>query len=118
MTEQIFTADPEPDTATLRHCCAPGTRRDNLQKLKQRHFGPIAPEIGHRIRRRTGRPICRRPASARLLPLKIAIQKAGIKTATIEPAELPWPALVKRLRNYAEQPRADHLMLWAGPDLC
>lgn len=42
-------------------------------------------------------------------PLKIAIQQTGVKTSTIEPTELPWPALVKRLRDHAEQARAKEL---------
>lgn len=42
-------------------------------------------------------------------PLKVAIQKAGIRTSAIESAELPWPALVARLCAYAQQPRAADL---------
>jgi hypothetical protein len=91
MTEQIFTPDPEPGTDTL-DAVPPTTCR----------------EIG-------ATPLCTAPDETAVTPaptfppLKIAIQKSGIKTSAIEPAELPWPALVKRLRDYAEQRRAADL---------
>lgn len=49
------------------------------------------------------------PPALTFPPIKIAIQKAGIRTSAIESAELPWPALVARLRAYADQPRAADL---------
>ncbi|MDS4054983.1 YfjI family protein [Accumulibacter sp.] len=51
----------------------------------------------------------RRSASADFSAAQDGRPKSGIKTCAIELAELPWPVLVKRLRDYAEQPRADHL---------
>lgn len=58
-----------------------------------------------------GIPLCAAttvPPAPTFLLLKVAIEKSGIKTSAIEPAERPWPALVRRLRDYAGQPRADH----------
>jgi hypothetical protein len=87
MTEQIFTPDPEPGTDTLD--AVPPTTCREIEAI----------------------PLCAAttvPPAPTFPPLKVAIQKSGIKTSAIEPAELPWPALVRRLRDYAGQPRADH----------
>ena len=41
--------------------------------------------------------------------LKVSIQKNGVKTSAIESAEMSWSSLVKRLREYADKPRAANL---------
>ena len=97
MTEQIFTPDPEPATDTLD--TVPPTTRKIIEATPL--YGATAAGRGPDVP-----PTRPAPTSA---PLKIAIQKTGIKTSAIEAAELPWLALVKRLRDYAEQPRAEHL---------
>lgn len=88
MTELIFTPDPEPGTDTLDTVPPTTCKKIEATPLCDATAVPPAPTFA---------------------PLKIAIQKSGIKTSAIEPAELPWPVLVNRLRTYAEQPRADHL---------
>ncbi|MBL8420199.1 MAG: DUF3987 domain-containing protein [Dechloromonas sp.] len=100
MIEQIFTPDPEPGTDTLDTVC---TDPDATTC-------PTGISCGHKKIEAT--PLCDAtavPPAPTFSPLKIAIQKSSIKTSAIEPAELSWPALVKRLRDYAGQPRADDL---------
>lgn len=101
MTEQIVTPDREPST-------------DTLDAVRTDPTATTCKKIG-------AMPLCEATAAGHgpdapstlpaptLPPLKIAIQKSGIKTSAIVPAELPWPALTKRLRDYAGQARADHL---------
>ena len=96
MIEQIFTPDPEPGTDTL----------DTVRPTTC----PTGISCGHKKVEAT--PFCNAiaaPPAPTFPPLKIAIQKSGIKTSTVEPAELSWLALVKRLHDYAGQPRADNL---------
>ena len=88
MTELIFTPDPEPGTDTLDTVPPTTCKKIEATPLCDATAVPPAPTFA---------------------PLKIAIQKSGIKTSTIEAAELPWLALVNRLRDYAGQPRAEHL---------
>lgn len=88
MIEQIFTLDPEPGTDTLDT-----VRPTTCKKIEET---PLCDAIAV-------------PPAPTFPRLKIAIQNTGIETSTIEATELPWPTLVKRLRDYAGQARADHL---------
>ena len=109
MTELIFTSDPEPGTDTLD-----AVHPTTCKKIEATPFWAEQPakldvksdEESDATQKATATAV---PPAPTFPPLKIAIQKTGIKTSTIEPTELSWPALVKRLRTYAEQPRADDL---------
>jgi len=106
MTEQIFTPDPEAGTDTLDTVRPTTCKKNEATPLLATHAGELAEELAEAGRGESEPPTFPAPTFP---PLKIAIQKAGIKTSAIEPAEMHWPALVQRLRDYAEQPRADNL---------
>ena len=110
MTELIFTPDPEPDTDTLDTV---PLELDATTCKKIEATPPWQPaRAGKSDTESDEEPDAQYVAVPPVLtfpPLKIAIQKTGIKTSNIEPAELSWPALVRRLRDYAGQPRADDL---------
>lgn len=114
MTEQIFTPDPKPGTDTLDTvppiACPTGISFGH----KKIEATPLWAERPTNLNVKSDEESVDATASAvppapTFPPLKIAVQKSGIKTNTIEPTELSWLALVKHLRTYAEQPRADDL---------
>lgn len=109
MTELIFTPDPEPDTDTL-DTVRPVLDATTCKKIEATPlWTDRAGKSDTESDEESDVQYVAVPPAPTFAPLKIAIQKTGIKTSTIEPAELPWPALVKRLRDYADQPRAEHL---------